>query len=112
VIPFVHPQASLHYLTLALLAPVLLAAACLAALAFNEAWLAGKSPTTLASNQITMLCVSMRLSRDWRAAVWWGAAVSTRTGRMRRPFIQPRLACGLVPWQSWLPSTGALQTSD
>jgi hypothetical protein len=101
-----------HYWAATLLAPLLVAATCLAAVAYDMAWLDRQPAAGLATDRAVSLCVSMRLSGGWRAAAWWEAAVSNRTGRVHRPFVQPGLACALVPWQSWLPSGGTLQTSN
>jgi hypothetical protein len=101
-----------RYWAAALLAPLLLAAACLGALAFDGLWLAEPPATAPGSSPAVSLCVSVRLSGSWREAAWWEPVFSARTGPVRRPFVQPRLACGLIPWQSWLPATGVLQTSD
>src|SRR5260221_13933053 len=93
-------------------APLLLAAAGVGALVFEGLWTAAQPADALGPNQAVSLCVSVRLTAGWRLAAWWEPTVSARTGRLRPPFIQPRLACGLIPWQPWLPSNGTIQTSD
>ncbi len=97
---------------LGLLLPMILAAACLAAAAMGEVRLASKPSDALSPDQMVNLCISVRLAGTWRAAAWWEPAISNRTGRLRRPFAQRNMACGLIPWQGWLPSTGELETSN
>lgn len=97
---------------LGLLTPLILTAACLTAVAMGEVRLASKPSDALSPDQMVNLCISVRLAGTWRAAAWWEPAISNRTGRLRRPFVQGNIACGLIPWQGWLPSTGDLETSN
>jgi len=107
-----HPSLVPRYWAITVLAPLLFATACLSALVFDMVWLGGQPDASLGPDQAVNLCVSVRLAGGWRAATWWEPAISTRTGRARRPFVQPRLACALIPWTGWLPSTGNFQTSN
>ena len=62
--------------------------------------------------EIVRVCVSVRLTGGPRLATWWAPAFNSRTGLMRRAFLQSNMACGLAQWQRWLPTAGALQTSN
>ncbi len=99
-----------YFLAAGLVLPLLLAAACVGTLlmipAGRAALAAPRQP------EIVRVCVSLRLGGEPRLATWWAPAFSSRTGLMRRAFLQSNMACGLATWQNWLPATGALQTSN
>lgn len=101
-----------EYWVIGLLAPLALVGACLATVVLGEVWLAKAPRAAVPAAQMVRLCVSVRVTSGMRLATWWSAAISTRTGLIRRPFMQSNMVCGLAPWQPWLPASGSLQSSN
>ncbi len=96
----------------AALMPFALCLICGASLAAEQVWLARARPEVLQSGHIVRLCGSVRPTRDFRVALWWGPAFNPRTNQARKPFIQSNLACGLAPWLPLLPDTGGLESAE
>ena len=105
------PRIKLKYLAAGLLLPMAVAGACLVVVLFGAAWRLA-APAAPRQGEIVRVCVSVRLTGGPRVATWWAPAFNSRTGLMRRAFLQSNMACGLAQWQRWLPATGALQTSN
>ena len=61
---------------------------------------------------VSWVCASVRPTRDFRVALWWGSPISGRTGLLRKPFVQPNMVCGLAPWLPVLQRAGHVESSE
>ncbi|MEP7357758.1 MAG: hypothetical protein ABI847_10995, partial [Anaerolineales bacterium] len=96
ILSLFHPK--FRYLAAGFLLPIALAGACLAALVVGAAsGLAAKSGA-VPQTEIVRVCVSLRLAGGPRLATWWAPAFNSRSGLMRRAYLQSNMACGLAQW--------------